>query len=197
MADILDDFRSPHVEAKIKLNSEVIGISETAESAVVTLKDGTVIKCDFVISTLPLGILKENSSIFSPGILSPSKQKAISQIHYGTVDKIFLKFDNCWWGEEETEGFGFLFDEPCDYTEEDARKDWTRFLCGLFLNAHRPNVLSLWIGGHGARYMETLDDEVILKDVMRTIKKFLGKTFPNIYRPIAMKVGKRNLFNPV
>ncbi|KAG0049281.1 hypothetical protein BGZ83_005891 [Gryganskiella cystojenkinii] len=51
---------------------------------------------DSVLVTLPLGVLKSQSVLFSPP-LPPTKQRAIDNLGFGTMYKIILPFPTCFW----------------------------------------------------------------------------------------------------
>jgi monoamine oxidase len=64
----------------------------------VELKDGTVLECDYVIVTVPLGVLKHKDIAFDPE-LPPWKVKAIDRFGMGLENKIILGFSECFWPE--------------------------------------------------------------------------------------------------
>ena len=122
-----------------------------------------------VIVTLSLGVLKAKAeSLFEPK-LPDRTLEAIEKLGFGTVDKIFVEFEETWWDPKKVgSGFAFLFtemgqkDEDFGYTEADASKDWTRFLLGALTVDNRPRVLCFWVTGEGAKKMETLSDDQVL-----------------------------------
>eukprot|EP00096_Caligus_rogercresseyi_P013552 TRINITY_DN6190_c0_g1_i1.p1 TRINITY_DN6190_c0_g1~~TRINITY_DN6190_c0_g1_i1.p1 ORF type:complete len:338 (+),score=37.12 TRINITY_DN6190_c0_g1_i1:195-1208(+) len=62
----------------------------------VSTKEHTFI-CDYVISSIPLGVLKaRHESIFVPELGEP-KSKAMSNFSAGQICKIFLDWDQPWW----------------------------------------------------------------------------------------------------
>lgn len=61
-------------------------------------------------------------------------------------------------------------------------------MMGVYPVSQRPNLMSIWICGEGAMFMETLEDSKIRKDVVRTLKKFLGQQYPNLPEPDEIKV---------
>jgi spermine oxidase len=68
----------------------------------VKCSDGTEYTADFVIVTLPLGVLKHNyKTLFTP-VLPKIKKNAIEEISFGTVGKIYLEFESRWWSEKWT-----------------------------------------------------------------------------------------------
>lgn len=60
----------------------------------ITCSNGNVIKCNHVIVSLPLGVLKEDADhLFSP-CLPDYKVKSINSLGFSVVDKIFCEFKN-------------------------------------------------------------------------------------------------------
>ncbi|HHG86052.1 MAG TPA: FAD-dependent oxidoreductase, partial [Bacteroidetes bacterium] len=59
---------------------------------------------DFVLITLPLGVLKAGKIRFDP-ILSHAKRNAISKLGVGTQEKVAMRFDQMFWPEAR-QGFG-------------------------------------------------------------------------------------------
>ena len=127
-----------------------------------------IFEVDYVITTVSLGVLKaDHESLFEPK-LPKRKIEAIQKLGFGLVDKIFLEFDRLWWDPKVVRnGFAFLFDEAGDqtadfgYTEEDAERDWTRFLLGAYGVQNRPRILCFWISGEGAKKMESLTNDQV------------------------------------
>ena len=66
----------------------------------VTTRDGKTFKSEYVVCTLPLGVLKglsdESKVQFSPPLSAP-KQDAISNLGMGVENKVVLRFDKTFW----------------------------------------------------------------------------------------------------
>tara|TARA_B110000090_G_scaffold107769_1_gene120794 strand:- start:123 stop:1157 length:1035 start_codon:yes stop_codon:yes gene_type:complete len=54
---------------------------------------------DSVIVTVPLGVLKASSIQFTPA-LPDSHQNAIAKLGFGTLDKVYLQFDDVFWDRD-------------------------------------------------------------------------------------------------
>ncbi|XP_058128469.1 uncharacterized protein LOC131270888 [Anopheles coustani] len=139
---------------------------------IVKCTDGTVYCCQHLIVTFSLGVLKDTmDQLFQPN-LPASYTRPIRSIGYGTIDKIFLQFDEPWWGKAE--GIQLVW-------RDDLRKDshWTRFISGFdVLSPGPPNTLLGWIGSYGALEMEALNDEQIVSDCVFILEKFTKKKVP-------------------
>jgi spermine oxidase len=119
--------------------------------------------------------------------LPEDKSKAIDLVGFGLVDKVFLEFDQEW--TAKTDGLKFLYnDGGISYSPTDAANDWTRFVVGAYAVDHRPNILSLWVTGEGAKKMESLTNDQIKIDSMILLRKFVGIDFPDLPEPINIQV---------
>lgn len=76
--------------------SENITAIEHSESGVTITSNGIKINFDAVIVTLLLGVLKKQSVKFKPA-LSIAKQEAINRLGMGTLDKVYLLYDQPFW----------------------------------------------------------------------------------------------------
>ncbi|KAF9879806.1 flavin containing amine oxidoreductase [Colletotrichum karsti] len=78
--------------------------------ATVECDDGTTIEADYVVSTIPLGVLKQGNIQFDPP-LPEWKTDAIDRIGYGVLNKVVLVYDEPFW-DTERHIFGVLRDAP-------------------------------------------------------------------------------------
>ena len=90
------------------------------------------------------GVLKSKGrDIFHPQ-LPDTKLDAIENIGFGTVDKIYLEFQNPTLNANIS--WSFLYkDDGISYSSEDATNDWTRFLLGSYVIDSR--LTTLWLSG--------------------------------------------------
>ncbi|MEM9246290.1 MAG: FAD-dependent oxidoreductase, partial [Cyanobacteria bacterium P01_F01_bin.153] len=80
----------------IKLNAIVKRIAYTDSGAEIELADKSSHRFDAVVITVPLGVLKAEKIAFYPA-LPKEKTDAIKRMGMGTVDKLFLMFDERFW----------------------------------------------------------------------------------------------------
>lgn len=86
-------------------------------------KDGSVYTANNLICTIPLGVLKEfHLQMFSPS-LPRTYQNVIENIGYGTINKIFLHFDEKWWADD-WKGLQLIWN--------DELRDVSKFCCFHF-----------------------------------------------------------------
>ncbi|XP_053680326.1 uncharacterized protein LOC128731244 [Anopheles nili] len=159
---------------KIVYNKAICEIRwlDSRGKVIVKCTDGTVYCCQHLIVTFSLGVLKDTmDQLFQPNLPS-SYSRSIRSIGYGTIDKIFLQFEDAWWGKAE--GIQLVW-------RDELRKDshWTRFISGFdVLSPGPPNTLLGWIGSYGALEMEALNDEQIVSDCVFILEKFTKKKVP-------------------
>ncbi|KAI1194970.1 flavin-containing amine oxidase [Nemania serpens] len=101
---ILGNLRSVavHMKATIRLQCEVTSIASNGSAGVdIVAADGFRGHFDNVIVTAPLGWLKRNMHVFSPP-LPHGISNAIRDLGYGNLEKVFVKFPNPFWNDEDT-----------------------------------------------------------------------------------------------
>lgn len=150
----------------------------------VECEDCEVIPADHVIVTVSLGVLKRQyASFFRPG-LPAEKVAAIHRLGIGTTDKIFLEFEEPFWGSE-CNSLQFVWEdeaESCTLTYPPEL--WYRKICGfdvLYPPERYGHVLSGWICGEEALVMEKCDDEAVAEICTEMLRQFTGN--PNIPKP--------------
>ncbi|EFB25976.1 hypothetical protein PANDA_021599, partial [Ailuropoda melanoleuca] len=150
----------------------------------VECEDCEVILADHVIVTVSLGVLKRQyTSFFRPG-LPAEKVAAIHRLGIGTTDKIFLEFEEPFWGPE-CNSLQFVWeDEAESRTLTYPPELWYRKICGfdvLYPPERYGHVLSGWICGEEALVMEKCDDEAVAEICTEMLRQFTGN--PNIPKP--------------
>ena len=130
----------------------------------VSTKDGTTYTADKVIVTVPLGVLQSGSINFNPP-LSQSKTQAIQRLGYGTMDKLWLEFEEAFW-------------------TNDKNMDWINYVSdnpGVFVQTlnvdkyfKKPLIVMFNVGDAAMQYSELTDQEV-LENAMSIIRKW----YPN------------------
>ncbi|XP_075867075.1 spermine oxidase isoform X2 [Microcebus murinus] len=151
---------------------------------VVECEDCEMIPADHVIVTVSLGVLKRQyTSFFRPG-LPAEKVAAIHRLGIGTTDKIFLEFEEPFWGPE-CNSLQFVWeDEAESRTLTYPPELWYRKICGfdvLYPPERYGHVLSGWICGEEALVMERCDDEAVAEICTEMLRQFTGN--PNIPKP--------------
>jgi predicted NAD/FAD-dependent oxidoreductase len=97
--DLLDTLFFTPALPFVQYNKEVNSIQYTTDEVTVTCYDGSVFNADKVIVTVPLPKLKNDLILFDPP-LPESKTAAIDVMKMDAGMKIFLKFNEAFWGED-------------------------------------------------------------------------------------------------
>lgn len=89
-------------QGHLKLGIEIEQIDWAGELVRVRTTDGTTYDAKRVICTLPLGVLQHHlSNVQSPALFQPAlprdKVEAVQSLGFGTLDKIFLVYNEAWW----------------------------------------------------------------------------------------------------
>lgn len=72
----------------------------------ITLEDGKTVDADYVVNTIPLGVLKHGSVEFQPPL--PSwKTQAIERLGFGVLNKVILVYKEAFW-DKDRDIFGML-----------------------------------------------------------------------------------------
>ncbi|XP_053429930.1 spermine oxidase isoform X2 [Nycticebus coucang] len=151
---------------------------------VVECEDCEMIPADHVIVTVSLGVLKRQyTSFFRPG-LPVEKVAAIHRLGIGTTDKIFLEFEEPFWGPE-CNSLQFVWEDEAESSTLTYPPElWYRKICGfdvLYPPERYGHVLSGWICGEEALVMERCDDEAVAEICTEMLRQFTGN--PNIPKP--------------
>lgn len=175
--DVLTAVVSGLKENCIKFDKNVVSIEihsedHTRPRATVACSDGTVYMADHVLVTFSLGVLKTNhKKLFHPRLPNQFEQTIID-MGFETINKIFLQFNEAWWGE--LDGVQFVYDK-----NDTSDKHWTRDISGFdVLNPGPKNTLLGWVGGQGAMEMEKLTDQQIINDCLKLLSNFTKLSIP-------------------
>ncbi|KAG1680079.1 Spermine oxidase [Nymphon striatum] len=142
----------------------------------IVCENGEIYKAEHVILTIPLGCLKNCAlQMFEP-CLPEAQMLAIQNLGFGTVDKIFLEYEQCFLNRGINEIL-LLWD---DADMDNISKHWYRKLHSF--SKISDTILMAWISGLQAEYMEEISDEVIAITCTEILSKFLLD--PCIPRPI-------------
>lgn len=168
------------VESKVQLEKKVSKITYNANSSAanrikIECSDASKYECDHLICTVSLGVLKKHHlSIFDP-LLPRKKIESIESVAMGTVDKIFVEFEQPFW-DENWEGLSFLW--HTDQLREIRREYpidvyWMKKIIGFYTVSFQPNILCGWISGDAARKMEKANESDFEAGVKRVLQIFI------------------------
>jgi monoamine oxidase len=123
------------------------------------------IEADYVIVTVPLGVLKKNSIEFSPA-LPAAKLTAIDKIGMNCVNKFLLTWDIAFWDDVQY----------ISYTPEERDK----FNYFVNVNKFHPDVNALMTFAYSdyGRLTETMTDAEVIDEIMEHLKDIYGINIP-------------------
>ena len=138
----------------------------------VGLNEDDVFVADKVIVTFPLEMLKNKNVVFSPP-LSALKEHALNDLQMGTMNKVFLKFNQNFWHNDA------YFLELLNSNYSHIIEYFSPTPTGT------QNILVAVLAGYHAKYSETLSDIEVTASIMAELKKMFGNNIPQptgIYR---------------
>lgn len=167
--ELCDEIKLNKIVELIYWKGEEYPIKEN--KILVQCHDGSIYSTKNLICTFSVGVLKQNHlQLFCPP-LPIEYRNVIENIGFGTINKIFLRFDSCWW-DENWKGLQLLWKD-----DHNDSSHWTKFISGFDVVYPAPTgTLIGWIGGQGAVDVEKLDDLVISNECMKLIRKFLNRS---------------------
>jgi spermine oxidase len=172
----------------ITCNSPVENIDWSCNNWVkIQTRNGQQYFAQCVLVTCSIGILKiKLETLFTP-LLPSFLGNAINATGFGPIAKIFLVWDNPWW-PQSLEGFQFVwhrqFINCCDDaeektpTEEELRQRWFKSITGFNPVTGNSKALLGWLGGHEAKFVETLSEEIVGEECAKILRDFTGFSVP-------------------
>ncbi len=149
----------------VQLNQRVLSVDHSSEKVKVT-HNGAVSEADYVIVTVPLGVLKNNSIQFLPA-LPAQKQTAIEKIGMNCVNKFLLTWDNAFWDDEQFIAYTPQIPDKFNY----------------FVNVKKmhPSVNALMTFAYAdqARLTEAMSDAQVIDEIMAHLNDIYGNSIPN------------------
>lgn len=159
-----------------------------------------IVICENVICTMSLGYMKENlKNLIKPvGIMPKEKLTAVDNLGYGTINKIFMKYDEPFWSDNLEGIFNVWLKENeadplLDQTKGFTKKNWFENICYFETVNDQDNLLSAWYGG--CQFSEDFSDEQIINDCTMVLRKMLkDETIPKPSSIIRSKWGSNKYF---
>jgi len=161
--DKIAEFLSKTID--IRLNTKVFNIDCSGQTTAISTDKGNF-DADFVLVTVPLGVLKQDVISFSPS-LPTAKQLAIDNVQMGTVNKFLCVWDTAFWNTEL---------QYIGYTPE------TKGKFNYFLNVNKfaaIKALMTFAFGDYSELTETMSDAQVIDDIMSHLKAIYGNSIPN------------------
>lgn len=151
----------------IQTGSRVTSIDYSNTGVLITYNSGNTIQSDYVIVTVPLGVLKKWVIKFTPA-LPTDKQQAISWLEMGLLTKTFLQFDTVFRNNDKNRDIIQYVDHP----------EWARpFWVNAYKYTNAPILLGL-NGGSYATRLETKTNQEIVTEAMKSLRAMYGNNIP-------------------
>jgi len=161
----------------IRLNSRVTEINYTAIKSLVKV-NGDSIEADYVIVSVPLGVLKKNSIAFTP-ILPTAKLSAIQNTKMGNVNKFLFIWKTPFW-ETNVQYIGYTPDTKGKFN----------YFMNMLKFLPTTNSLMTFAYGDYASVTETMNDAQVINEVMAQLKAIYGTGIPNPTNMLRTKWGQ-------
>lgn len=154
----------------IRTGVEVTQIAYQDSGAMVESSAGTF-AADFVVVTVPLGVLKADVIKFSPS-LPTEKQEAIQRIGFGQYEKVVLRFDDFYWPRDKQRLISFH-----DPAENEPQLFPLWFNIGYYTG--EPVILAYHAGAL-ARFINEWDDETLVGRATEALRQMTrNETIPD------------------
>lgn len=149
----------------VQLNQRVSKVDYSGAKIKVT-HNTSVSEADYVLVTIPLGVLKANSIQFLPD-LPAVKKTAIQKLGMNCVNKFLLKWNTAFWDNVQY----------ISYTPK-IRDKFNYFVNVKKIN---PNVNALMTFAYAdyARQTESMTDAQVINEIMLHLKDMYGNKIPN------------------
>lgn len=160
--DLIPQFLSQGLD--IRLNNAVTKINYTNAKVSIT-SNGIELLADYVVITVPLGVLKNKKIEFIPELPS-NKINAINNTNFGNVNKFLLVWDNPFW-DVNLQYIGYTPDTKGKFNQ--------------FLNLKKftaANALVTYTFGDYATASESLSDNEVTEEIMTHLKAIYGNAIP-------------------
>ena len=159
----------------IRLNVRVKRI-EYGDREVRIQTDQNIFAADRVLVTLPLGVLKSGSVVFSP-VLSDEKLASIRRLGMGILNKVYLRFPTVFWPKER-DVLGVL---------SPRKGEWAQWI-NYYRSTGQPILAGLNAGKFG-KYVEGLTDREVVGGAMKVLREIYGKSIPDPQSVIVTRWG--------
>ena len=149
-------------------------------TATVTCEDGSTVEADYVVSTIPLGVLKHGNVSFEPPL--PSwKSNAIDRLGFGVLNKVILVYKEPFW-DEARDFFGVLRTPTNRHSldQRDYASQRGRFFqwFNVSKTSGLPVLLALMAGDAGFDTEQTCNDDLVA-EATTILRSVYGSRVPH------------------
>ncbi|KAI0401245.1 Sec1-like protein [Xylaria palmicola] len=169
-----------------KISYDPQGIAGTR----IECENGSTIEADYVVSTIPLGVLKHESIEFQPP-LPEIKRDAISRLGFGILNKIILVYDRAFW-DTDADIFGCLRSPLSRHSLKQSEYASQRGRCFQWFNVSNtsgiPVLLALMAGDAGFDTEHSKNDELVM-EATEVLRRVFGPKVPQPVHSIVTRWG--------
>lgn len=172
-------------DSSIKLNAQVCKIDYTNKKRIlVYLKDGRTYSCDYIIVTIPQTILKitnPNDANYIQWVpeIPPNIQKVLPDVYFGSLGKVVLEFDHCFWPRDVDRFYGLTNGVPSQDTITVDAWDYPTILINYQAVNNVPSLVAL-TQNPLSKYIENLQPHEKQQRIW------------SIFKPLIAKICERN-----
>ncbi|XP_050439149.1 uncharacterized protein LOC126844783 [Adelges cooleyi] len=142
----------------------------TSPRALLMCHDTSAYEADYVLVTVPLGVLKSTAdTMFCPSLPS-SKTEAIKALGVGHLHRVFMEYTNPFWaGDQPKYRFARCMDEV------NGPKGWASTISRIdYVN----NTLAFEVSGQQAVEMENCSNEHVAMELTNLLRQYTGNWIP-------------------
>ena len=182
--------RPLNVRKKSSVRRITYGLGQAPASRI-ECEDGSVIEADYIVSTIPLGVLKQQKIQFEPA-LPDWKSGAIQRIGFGVLNKVVLVYKEPFW-DEGRDIFGTLRNPPDRFTLEQTDYFQQRGRFFQWFNCTKttglPTLLAL-MAGDAAFYTEKTSNDELIMEATRVLRSIFGPKVPIPIEAVVTRWGR-------
>lgn len=182
--------RSLDVRKKSHVKRISYALPEAKTPTIIECEDGETIDADFIVSTVPLGVLKHKNIQFEPP-LPEWKVGAIQRIGFGVLNKIVMVFSEPFW-DERRDIFGTLRNPLNRFSLDQADYFPLRGRFFQWFNCTEtsgvPTLLAL-MAGDAAFQTEKSQDNDLIDEATKVLKSVFGAEIPNPIETVVTRWG--------
>ena len=151
-------------QLNVQLNTWVSEIDYSGEQIKVSTSKGNF-SADYVIVTVPLGVLKKQKINFTPA-LPEDKLNAINSLDMGVLNKVYLKFDSIFWDNSIT-NMAKISEQKGQFV------DWLNLEPATGMP-----ILMAFNGAEFAKQTEQMSEQQVVDQAMNTLRSMYGQDIP-------------------
>ncbi|XP_050439086.1 protein anon-37Cs-like [Adelges cooleyi] len=146
--------------------------NNTSPRSIVVTEEGVEYPADYVVCTVPLGVLKHSQSLFCPAL--PAKQwEAIQNLGFANVCKVFARYERPFW-LPGTGHMNFAWSKMDLYGSSNDRNHWSRCVSGVHEAPGSSKVLTMTVTDRESLAVETMNEAMLSSEVHELLRRFRG-----------------------